>query len=208
MKFLMVTAQNEHIYRIEQDEFYRARHKVYAEELGWVPISHDGLEIDTFDTAAADYLLVYHGDAFVAGSRLIPTDRPHLLSEAFPDSCNVEPMPRDPTVAEWTRGFVVAERRDRSSLRIVAAACAAVMEHCLAKGYRQVGGIQDVKWIPLWKKMGWAIHLHGDAIDINGRPWQPIYFDVTEAAMMNARAVGRVEGPLLEGGISSLPVAA
>lgn len=197
MQFHFVTRHNEHLFQPEMEMFFRARHAVYAEELGWVQPSPDGLEIDPFDTAAAAYLIMIEDGEFIAGSRLIPTSQPHLLSEVFPQSCNLLPMPRDPLVAEWTRGFIVRHRRDKGSVRILAQACAAVMEHCLAAGYRQVGGIQDAKWIPLWTKMGWSIHTHGNPIDIDGNPWLPIYFDVTEAAMLSARALGRLPGPVL-----------
>nr|WP_295884943.1 acyl-homoserine-lactone synthase [uncultured Devosia sp.] len=197
MQFHFITRDNEHLFQPELDLFFQARHTVYAEELGWVTPSPDGREFDQFDTAAAAYLVVMEGDSFVAGSRLVPTHLPHLLSEVFPDSCDLLPMVRDATVVEWTRGFIVAGRRDKGSIRILAGACAAVMEFCLLNGYRQVGGIQDMKWIALWRKMDWSIHVHGQPIDIDGSPWLPIYFDVTQQAMLNARALARVEGPLL-----------
>ena len=197
MQYHFITRDNEHLFQPELDQFYRARHAVYADELGWVSVAPDGREFDQFDTADAAYLVVMDGEGFVAGSRLVPTNLPHLLSEVFPDSCDIAPMVRDASVVEWTRGFIVPARRDKGSLRILAGACAAVMEYCLAKGYRQVGGIQDMKWISLWRKMGWSIHVHGQPIDIDGSPWLPIYFDVTQEAMMNARALGRINGSLL-----------
>ncbi|MCR6671479.1 acyl-homoserine-lactone synthase [Devosia ginsengisoli] len=197
MQFHFITKDNEHLFQPELEQFFRARHVVYAEELGWVPRSPDWLEYDQFDTGAAAYLVVLDGNELVAGSRFIPTHLPHLLSEVFPNSCGIRPMVRDAAVVEWTRGFIIPSRRGRESIRIMASACAAVMEYALAQGYRQVGGIQDTKWIPLWKKMEWSIHVHGEPVDIDGRPWLPIYFDVTEAAMLAARALARIEGPLL-----------
>lgn len=200
MFFHFVTRENEHHFQIELDAFFEARHAVYVEELGWVPSAPDRREFDRFDTGAAAYLVVMDGDEFVAGSRLVPTHLPHLLSEAFPDSCNLVPMPRDPLVVEWTRGFVVAHRREGGGLTLKAQCCAAVMEYCLANGYRQVGGIQDVKWLAIWKRMGWKVHLHGDPIDIDGEPWVPAYFDVTEEALAGARRWGKIHGPLLDHG--------
>lgn len=197
MEFHFVTKENEHLFRLELDAFFRARHAVYAEELGWVSPSIDGLEIDPFDTSAAAYLIVMDGEQFVAGSRLVPTHLPHLLSEVFPDSCTLVPMPRDPAIVEWTRGFVVADRREGGGLMLKAQCCAAVMEYCLAMGYRQVGGIQDAKWLAIWKRMGWTVHIHGAAIDIGGEAWLPAYFDVSEAALAGARRWGKVTGDLL-----------
>jgi acyl-homoserine lactone synthase len=197
MQFNFVTRENEHHFQPELDAFFRARHAVYAEELGWVPRSDDGLEIDPFDTSAAAYLVVMDGDEFVAGSRLVPTHLPHLLSEAFPDSCDLIPMPRDPAIVEWTRGFVVAHRREGGGLTLKAQCCAAVMEYCLAMGYRQVGGIQDTKWLAIWKRMGWTVHIHGAPIDIGGESWLPAYFDVNDVALAGARRWGKLGGSLL-----------
>ncbi len=197
MDFHLITSANEYLFQPELEAFFRARHAVYADELGWVPPSVDGLEIDQFDTASAAYLVMMENGEFVAGSRLVPTHLPHLLSEVFPESCDLTPMPRDARVVEWTRGFIVAHRRDKASVRILAQACAAVMEYCLSQGYLQVGGIQDQKWVPLWRKMDWSIHVHGSPIDIDGNPWQPIYFDVTDEAMLAARKLGRLTGPVL-----------
>lgn len=198
MQFNFVTKANEHLFQLEMEEFFRARHTVYAEELGWVPVSADGLEIDPFDTASAAYLIVSDEKGVVAGSRLIPTHLPHLLSEVFPDSCNLLPLPRDPHIAEWTRGFVVPGRREGAGLVLKAQCCAAVMEYCLENGYRQVGGIQDAKWLAIWKRMGWEVHVHGDRIDIGGEDWLPAYFDVTETALAGARRFGRLTGAVLD----------
>lgn len=197
MEFHLITQANEHLFQLELIAFFRARHSVYAEELGWVPYSRDGLELDEFDTGAADYLVVMDGDECIAGSRIIPTHLPHLLSQVFPNSCDIEPMPRDPAIAEWTRGFVVPHRREKGRPVLLARCCAAVMEHCLANGYRQVGGIQDTKWFPMWQLMQWKVSIHGQPIDIDGRPWVPAYFDVSDAALNGARALGKLSGSVL-----------
>lgn len=197
MRFQIITMANEHLFQPELEAFFRARHVVYAEELGWVPKSRDGWEIDEFDTGAADYLVVMDGDDFVAGSRLVPTHLPHMLSQVFPDSCNLVPMPRDHRVAEWTRGFVVPDRREGGGLQLKAQCCAAVMQHCLTMGYRQVGGIQDAKWLAIWKRMGWTVTIHGNPIDIDGEAWLPAYFDVSEKALAGAMRFGRLSSPPL-----------
>jgi acyl-homoserine lactone synthase len=202
MQFHFITKFNEHLFQLELDAFFRARHDVYADELGWVKPSPDGLEYDAYDTSAAAYLVVMDGNEFVAGSRLVPTHLPHLLSEAFSQSCNLAPMPRDPAVLEWTRGFVVSHRREGGGLILKAQCCAAVMEYCLSRGYRQVGGIQDTKWLAIWKRMGWTVHVHGDPIDIGGEAWLPAYFDVTAEALAGARKWGRVSGPILSDAVT------
>jgi len=197
MQFRFVTQLQKSEDLPQLDALFRARHAVYAEELGWVPRSGDGLERDAFDTDAAAYLVVEDGNEVIAGSRLVQTNLPHLLSEVFPTICNRKAMPRDPQVVEWTRGFIVGHRRDERSKILMAQCCAAVLEYCLLMGYRQVGGIQDRKWLALWRRMGWNVHIHGDAIDIDGAPWLPAYFDVSESALAGARRIGQLSGPIL-----------
>lgn len=200
MQVHVVDHSNADLYTAELDRFYHERHRVYAEELGWVPCSSELRERDQFDTIDATYLLVMDGGTVIGGSRLIPTDRPHLVETVFPHIFSIAPVVRDPRVLEWTRGFVVKEYREGGGLVLKAQCCAAVMEYCLANGYRQIGGIQDKKWLAIWARMGWRVHVHGDAIDISGEQWLPAYFDVTPQALAGARKWGRLSGPILVDG--------
>lgn len=197
MRALVVDHTNSANYSKELDQFHFQRHRIYAEELGWVPAASSRREFDAFDTDDAVNILFMEGDQLVAGSRLIETDKPHLVGTVFPDIFTLVPIVRSPLVLEWTRGFIIPERRDRTSIRLLAASCAAVMEYCLLHGYRQVGGIQDTKWLPLWKKMEWSVHIHGHPVDIGGEPWLPAYFDVSLAAFANAMELGRLDASIL-----------
>lgn len=197
MQVHVVDTSNAYEYLPQLEQFFRERHRVYADELKWVPTSPDGLERDQFDTPAATYLLVMEGAELIGGSRMITTDRPHLVSEVFPGIFNRAPIVRDPLVVEWTRGFIKAGMREGAGLAIKGKCCAAVMEYCLNHGYRQVGGIQDAKWLAIWRRMGWSVHVHGDPVDIGGEDWLPAYFDVTREALAGARKWGRIGGPIL-----------
>lgn len=198
MEVYIVNSANREIHTDLLTEFFKARHEVYASELEWVPSSPDGLEKDDFDTDAAVYLIgVSNQGDFIAGSRIVPTHLPHLLSENFADLCTRGPLIRSPDVAEWTRGFIVKKHREGGGLALKAKCCAAVMEYCLINGYRQIGGIQDAKWLAIWARMGWKVHIHGDAIDIGGENWLPAYFDVSAEALAGARKWGKLDGSIL-----------
>lgn len=149
MQALVVDHTNSSRYADELDQYHFQRHRVYAEELEWVPAVPSRREFDPFDTDDAVHILFMDAGGLVAGSRLIETDKPHLVQTVFPGIFTIAPIIRSASVLEWTRGFIIPERRDRSSIRLLAASCAAVMEYCLQNGYRQVGGIQDTKWLPL-----------------------------------------------------------
>lgn len=197
MQALIVKGSEAHRVQGLMTQFHRARHRVYAEELGWVPERPDRLEYDPYDTAEATYFLFIDQCQLIAGSRLVPTNLPHLVADVFPGIFNLQPIIRDPSVVEWTRGFIVPEFREGGGLRLKAACCAAVMEYCLAQGYRQVGGIQDAKWLAIWARMGWQVHIHGDAVDIGGEKWLPAYFDVTVQALAGAMKWAKLDRSII-----------
>lgn len=95
----------------ELDEAFKLRHRVFVEESGWEALrSKDGREIDRFDHDGAVHFLLYEGGQLVGYQRLLPTARPHLLSEVHPHLCEGSP-PSGPDIYEWTRFAVEREHR-------------------------------------------------------------------------------------------------
>ncbi len=91
---------------------FRFRHAIFVEEKGWSDLRQsDGLERDRFDDAHAIHQLCLRGDDIVGYQRLLPTTRPHLLSDVLTDLCRRKP-PRGPRVFEWTRFCVAPGHRD------------------------------------------------------------------------------------------------
>jgi acyl-homoserine lactone synthase len=87
----VVTPENSHFYHNEMDQAYRLRHKVFVEEMGWTALKKpDGREIDQFDNKHAVNMLYIEGGEVLGYQRLLPTTRPHLLSEIMPELCEVE----------------------------------------------------------------------------------------------------------------------
>ena len=87
----VVTPENAHFYHNEMDQAYRLRHKVFVEEMGRKDLSkRDGREIDQFDTKHAVNMLYIEAGEVLGYQRLLPTTRPHLLSEITPELCEGE----------------------------------------------------------------------------------------------------------------------
>jgi acyl-homoserine lactone synthase len=112
----IVTSENVDLYRTELDQAFRLRHKVFVEEKGWSDLSQeDGREIDRFDDEHAVHML-YTVDGRVVGyQRMLPSTRPHLLSEVLSDLCESE-RPVGPNIWEWTRYCVEAGHRERGRM--------------------------------------------------------------------------------------------
>ena len=119
------------------------------------------------------------------------------MSEVFPHLCTRIGVVRDAAVFEWTRGFIVPEYRETGGLLIKAQFCTAVMEYCLGEGIQQIGGIQELYWLPLWKRFGWVVHVIGEPCEIDGDICVPAYFDVSEDALNGVRRRAKLDHSIL-----------
>jgi acyl-homoserine lactone synthase len=101
-----------HLYRGLMDQVYRLRHDVFVKEMGWDDLHRDdGLEIDQFDSADAVHHICVRDDKVVGYQRMLPTVKPHLLSELFPYLCE-GPLPRSASTFELTRYCVAPAHRE------------------------------------------------------------------------------------------------
>lgn len=195
MKIYVITAKNAHLYSCELEEYFRARHAVYVEEKKWVPASPDGLEKDKYDTERAVHFLGYEDNRLIACSRLVPTSEPHLVQDRFRYLCT-KPLPESEDVAEWTRGFILPEFRNRSK-RIIFEFCYGIIDYARREGIYQVGGIQRTYWFNIWKIMGLKIDIFGRPAEFDDGPWVPAYFGVTKEALAASKRLSKAETSLL-----------
>lgn len=94
------------------DQVFRFRHDIFVEEKGWEALRRtDCREHDQFDDAHAIHQVCLRDDAIVGYQRLLPTTRPHLLTEVLGDLCQRKP-PRGSRIFEWTRFCVAPKHRE------------------------------------------------------------------------------------------------
>lgn len=136
----IVTPANENRYRAEMEQAWRLRHQVFVEEKGWSDLARpDGREIDQFDTPHAVHLLAIETGQVIGYSRLLPTTRPHLLSDVMPQLCEGErPVGHD--TWEWTRQAVARSHRARGKVvnPVSLALLSGIVEWGLANGIRRL----------------------------------------------------------------------
>lgn len=107
----IVTPANANRYADAMEQAWRLRHAIFVGEKGWSELARpDGREIDQFDTPHAVHFLAMEDDTVVGYSRLLPTTRPHLLSDVLPQLCEGE-RPVGPQIWEWTRQGVARSHR-------------------------------------------------------------------------------------------------
>ncbi len=91
---------------------HRLRYKIFVEEMGWSDLARpDRLEIDQFDHDEAEHHLVIRNGELAGYQRMLPTTRPHLLSDVLTDLYEGTP-PSGPKVWELTRYAVAPGHRD------------------------------------------------------------------------------------------------
>ena len=99
----IITAKNRSKFDELCDSMYRDRKAVFIDRLGWGLKVCDGeREIDQFDTPDAVYVIEAEAGRHLASLRLLPTIKPHLMSDVFPFLCDGE-VPRGPDIWELTR---------------------------------------------------------------------------------------------------------
>lgn len=88
------------------------RHQIFVEEMGWEDLRRpDGLEVDQFDHEEAHHHLAIRNGELAGYQRMLPTTRPHLLTDVLQDLCE-GPSPKGRRVWELTRYAVAPHYRE------------------------------------------------------------------------------------------------
>ncbi|MGH6934654.1 MAG: acyl-homoserine-lactone synthase, partial [Methylocella sp.] len=110
----IVTPENDYRYRDEMEQAYRLRYQVYVWEMGRTDLAKpDGRDVDQFDNKHAVHMLYIERGEVLGYQRVLPSTRPHLLSDITPELCEVE--------------------------RPIGADIWEISRHCVARGHRSGG---------------------------------------------------------------------
>ncbi|MDB5774204.1 MAG: solI [Herbaspirillum sp.] len=85
-------------------ELLQYRYRVFVEKLGWDVPAHNGLECDQFDREDTVHVIGRDDNGKIkACSRLLPTLKPYLLSEVFPELMGRQNLPKSAETWELSR---------------------------------------------------------------------------------------------------------
>jgi acyl-homoserine lactone synthase len=196
-----ISAVNRHLYEDIIEQHFRLRHEIFVEERKWETLRKpDGREIDSYDNEDSVYLLALEDRRVIGGHRLYPTTKPSMMSEVFPHLAAVRGCPADPLVWEWSRYFVVRDRRDGVlNLQLMAA----VQEFCLDQGIAQVSAIMETWWLPRFHEAGFVVTPLGLPALVEDAWTMAATIDVRQETLdalhqrIGMTAVVRQEGPRL-----------
>lgn len=144
----IVTNDNFDFYRREMEQAFHLRHKVFVEERGWSELRReDGQEIDRFDNEYAVHMLFIVDGHVIGYQRLLPSTRPHLLSEVLSALCEGE-RPVGSNIWEWTRYCVEIGHRERG--RMLSPVANALLYGVVEWGLRSGVDTIIIEMNPLW----------------------------------------------------------
>ena len=151
----IINKDNRHLHKPEMDEMFRQRHRVFVQELGWsLPLAHQGREMDQFDREDTLYILLRDKwGNLIASKRLIPTVKPHLLSDIFPHLVEQE-VPRAASIWESSRTCVPREHR---RCGVTEKLFLAMMETALLMGIEKITFVSSTSVYPIILDAGWTI---------------------------------------------------
>lgn len=163
------------------------RHKVFIEMLGWELDTPEGIELDQFDRPDTVYVVSQEEDGSVNGcARLLPTDRPYLLGEVFPQLLNGQTPPSSPDIWELSR-FAAVDFSNQMSSALGQFSSEVTVEllkrsiECAAEhGAKGLITVSPVGIERLLRRYGFRFHRAGPPMIIDGHPIVACWIDVKE----------------------------
>ncbi len=151
--------------RSVMDAVWRFRHRCFVEELGWEELRRpDGRERDAFDTPETIHMVLMSESDIVGYSRLLPTDRPHLLSEVFPNLAAKGPRPRGPRIFEWGRCAAMRGKHETLAISYSDLLMTAVLEYFVSTAVEKLVIEAQFPVIAMLRRRGYPLTVLGEPI--------------------------------------------
>jgi acyl-homoserine lactone synthase len=148
--------------------------------------------MDQYDDEEAIYILAAEGDRVIAGFRLYPTTRPHMLLNAFPSLSKAKSRR---LLTFWERSiFIVRDKRDSGVYYELGAA---MHEFCFARGITSCTAVIQMPRLAVMRHAGFAVRPLGLPKDIGGQPFLAVHVEVRQDALAEVRRIGNIPGPVI-----------
>ena len=155
----------------------RYRYKVFVETLGWQLQTENGLEKDQFDRPDTLYVAAEDTQGRVIGcARLLPTDRPYLLGEVFPQLMAGLPLPCQSDIWELSR-FAAVDFNSQNTTplqQFSSPVAIELLQHAIecaaAQGAKRLITVSPVGIERLLRRAGFQARRAGPPTIVDGHP--------------------------------------
>ena len=152
------------------------RRRVFVEQLGWELRTQDGAELDQFDRPDTVYVVAQSDDGQILGcARLLPTTRPYLLGEVFPQLLNGLLPPCSEDIWELSRFAAVdlnnpsiAQEQLSSPIRVKL--LHESVAYAVGQGAKRLICVSPIGVESLIRRAGFHAHRAGPPMVIDGHP--------------------------------------
>ncbi|MFQ5348113.1 MAG: acyl-homoserine-lactone synthase [Rhodothalassiaceae bacterium] len=194
----IVTTRNRRAHAGALIEMHRQRKAVFVDRLGWDLAVTGGLEFDAYDGRHALYLLSIEKGRLMSSARLLPTTRPHLMSNRFAHLCS-DGVPRGCGVWEASRFCVnpaITETANRhAQLGLI---IAGILEAGLARSIDQVTFVAGSALLPLALDAGWDARPLGPPCHDGRDTITAVAAEITQAGLAAVRRRYALEGCIIQ----------
>jgi len=157
--------------------------------------TYNGMEYDQYDTPAAIYLIWRDVSGTIrAGMRLLPTSRPYMIQELWPQTVKEIDLPQKPTVWEATRFFI--DKSIDKNLRHLAHAeiLCGMLEFALHYGIAKfIATAPPRLWDFTFRRFGWPAIIVGPSTEIGySELIQTCMMDVTSEILETVRLTANI----------------
>lgn len=160
----------------KQHELANYRYRVFVEQLGWELPAADKLEFDQFDRDDTVYVIGEKNERMIGCARLLPTTRPYLISEVFPDLLNGLEPPDSPDIWELSRFAAIDfdERNTAPSGQFSSVVAIELLNKSLAcaqsHGAKKIICVSTIGVERLMRRAGFDCHRIGPPRMVDGFP--------------------------------------
>jgi acyl homoserine lactone synthase len=151
------------------------RYRVFVEKLGWDVPTENGLEFDQFDREDTVHVVARDKQGSINGcSRLLPTNKPYLLAEVFPQLMAERSLPRCDETWEISRFTAQALDSDNAIKRncFFSPAAVKLLSYSVAaaagRGAKNLIFVASVGMETLLKRADFKIRRAGPSMTVHG----------------------------------------
>jgi acyl homoserine lactone synthase len=173
------------------DGMFRLRHEVFKERLDWEVGSQAGRERDMFDDLDPVYIVCEHQGEVLGSWRLLPTTRPYMLKDVFPELLYGMPAPEADDVWEISRFAVSKRMANNESLGTINTVTNLLLEQLFAFAARRkisrIVAVADVRFERILKRAGLLTQRFGPPLQIGVTRAISGYADVSDLNIRRMR---------------------